>query len=122
MVGMRTDLSDDERAWLGGVLSTQGTFKNGAIFRSLKAGRTVSMRWELASAKPALIKRVSELMGVEPRAVVRNKREIMVVSVFGEELQALMKAVWPWLLSYRQHQYARVKQASDESVLKPDDY
>lgn len=110
---------DTDKAWLGGVISTNGMFANRKLMRKQKAGREVGYRYELRSKKySGMIKRVTELLGHQPRVTNQNYEKVPTVILWGDELHEVMKAIWPYLTKERQHEYAAIKRTSDMSLLE----
>lgn len=109
-----------EAAYAAGVMDTQGTFSNTKIFKVKNAGRTVSYRFDLISAKRMeMVYAFGNATGLEIQGRLRDGAQVPRVSVWGEELHEIMKQLWPYLTRERKQEYADVRRASEASVIAP---
>ena len=93
-----------ERAWLGGFVSTFGTFYyipsgNGGVGYRVSSSRVheaIETAAVLASASVAMMKRPGD-------------KEATHFSLSGETLHEVMTKIWPYLTSDRKREYARLR-------------
>lgn len=92
---MTLELSDEEAAWIAGVMSVQGAF-------SRTGGSSNRVGWIVGSrTSPMTISRVAQLTDERLRSVKRGN----IVVVAGEKLTELMEIVSEWLDPDRYDQY-----------------
>lgn len=85
--------------------------------RAKKWGRTILYKYELASDRhEETVEHAIRLLGIEARQIRRNRKSMIALTLYGEELHELMKQLWDYLPKHRQHEYAVVKRTSDASV------
>lgn len=100
------ELSDEEAAFLAGVMSVQGAFNR-------TGGTAKRTGWIVGSkTSPQTIARVAELTGEPLRLVKRGN----IVVVAGQKLTELMEIVSEWLDPDRYEQYLTALETTDAKV------
>lgn len=99
---MSLELTDEEVAWLAGIMCVQGTFTR-------TGGSAVRIGWIVGSKNsPQTVKRIAEL--VQQR--VRNTKRGDLVIVAGPALTELMEILSEWLDADRYDEYLRALEQS----------